>query len=311
MTKNQMLLAFMLMITGLFSCTPKKYTKLPSGLEYLIVKDEKGDKKATEGSIITVHILTKVGDSVLFDSRKTNNNEPVPAQIAKPQYNGDLMEGLTLLTAGDSALFRVCADSIFRGGQMPPFVKKGDTVNFYVKMVSVKSMEEYQKEEQELAQKQIAADEETIKKYLVDNNITATKTASGLYFVITQAGTGENAKPGQEVTMNYTGRLLDGTMFDSNQDPKFGHTTPFVFPLGQGQVIKGWDEGIALLNKGAKAKLIIPSPLGYGTRGMPGNQNNPKGIPANSILVFDVEMLGAKAMPAAAPPASAPPAATK
>jgi FKBP-type peptidyl-prolyl cis-trans isomerase FkpA len=296
MTKNKMLLATLLIITGMFSCTQKKYTKLKSGLEYLIVKDEKGDKKTDIGSIISLHILTKIGDSVLFDSRKNNNNEPIPAQIAKPQYNGDLMEGLTLLTAGDSALFRVCADSIFRNGQKPPFVKPGDTVHFYVKMVSVKSLEEYQKEEQETATKQISADEEIIKKYLVDNNITAIKTGSGLYYVITQAGSGENAKPGQEVTMNYTGKLLDGTSFDSNQDPKFGHTEPFKFQLGSGQVIKGWDEGIALLNKGAKAKLIIPSPLGYGTRAMPGNPNNEKGIPANSILVFDVEMLGAKDM---------------
>lgn len=294
MTKNKMLLASLLIITGMFSCTQKKYTKLKSGLEYLIVKDEKGDKKTDIGSIISLHILTKIGDSVLFDSRKNNNNEPVPAQIAKPQYNGDLMEGLTLLTAGDSAVFRVCADSIFRNDQKPPFVKSGDTVHFYVKMVSVKSLEEYQKEEQETATKQISADEEIIKKYLVDNNITAVKTGSGLYYAITQAGSGENAKPGQEVTMNYTGKLLDGTAFDSNQDPKFGHTDPFTFQLGSGQVIKGWDEGIALLNKGAKAKLIIPSPLGYGTRAMPGNPNNEKGIPANSILVFDVEMLGAK-----------------
>ncbi|MCC7031010.1 MAG: FKBP-type peptidyl-prolyl cis-trans isomerase [Chitinophagaceae bacterium] len=298
MTKKQILLASALIMTGMFSCKQKEYTKLKSGLEYMIVKDEKGDKKPTEGSIVSVHILTKIGDSTLFDSRKNNNNEPVPAQIAKPQYNGDLMEGLMMLTEGDSALFRVSADSIFRNGQMPPFVKKGDTVQFFVKMVSVKSMEDFQKEEEASAKKQITSDEEVIKKYLVDNKITATKTASGLYYSITQAGSGENAKAGQEVSMYYTGKLLDGTTFDSNQDPKFGHTEPFKFPLGAGQVIKGWDEGIALLNKGAKAKLIIPSPLGYGTRGMPGNPNNEKGIPANSILVFDVEMLGAKDMAA-------------
>ncbi len=289
MTKIKILLASALIVTTMYSCKENKYTKLKSGLEYMIVKDEKGDKKAAEGSIATLHILTKIGDSTLFDSRKNNNNEPVPAQIAKPQYNGDLMEGLMLLTAGDSAIFRVAADSIFRGGQMPPFVKTGDTVKFYVKMVTVKSMEEFQKEQDAEAAKQTGADEEIIKKYLVDNNITATKTTSGLYYSITQAGTGENAKPGQEVSMYYTGKLLDGTTFDSNQDPKFGHTEPFKFPLGKGQVIKGWDEGIALLNKGAKAKLIIPSPLAYGARGQ-------KGIPPNSILVFDVQMIEAKDM---------------
>lgn len=292
MRKFQIALASVLIMTCMFSCKPKSFTKLPSGLEYMIVKDEKGDKKAVEGSVITMHILTKVKDSVLFDSRKMNKDEPIPAQISKPQYQGDLMEGLAMLTAGDSACFRVVADSIFKPkDRMPPFVKSGDMVTFYVKIVSVKSMEEYKKEETESAAKQIGMEEETIKKYLVDNNVTAAKTPSGLYYSITQTGTGENAKPGQEVSMKYTGKLLDGTTFDSNVDPKFKHVEPFKFQLGTGGVIKGWDEGIALLNKGAKAKLIVPSPMAYGTRGQ-------QGIPPNSILVFDVEVLGIAEMKA-------------
>jgi FKBP-type peptidyl-prolyl cis-trans isomerase FkpA len=82
--------------------------------------------------------------------------------------------------------------------------------------------------------------------------------------------------------------------FDSNEDPAFQHVQPFTFNLGTGQVIPGWDEGIALLNKGAKAKLLIPSPLAYGDRGMPGSPANPEGIPANSVLIFDVEVKNIK-----------------
>jgi FKBP-type peptidyl-prolyl cis-trans isomerase len=88
--------------------------------------------------------------------------------------------------------------------------------------------------------------------------------------------------------MNYTGKLMDGTKFDSNQDSTFHHMEPFTFPIGVGQVIPGWDEGVMLLNKGAKATLFIPSGLAYG-------EHPPTpAIPANSILVFDVEVVSYK-----------------
>ncbi len=91
--------------------------------------------------------------------------------------------------------------------------------------------------------------------------------------------------------MKYTGKTLDGTPFDSNVDPKFGHVEPFKFVIGTGQVIPGWDEGVALLNKGAKGKLYIPSPLAYGPQG-------PPAIGANAVLVFDVEVVNIAAAPA-------------
>jgi FKBP-type peptidyl-prolyl cis-trans isomerase len=82
--------------------------------------------------------------------------------------------------------------------------------------------------------------------------------------------------------------LLNGEKFDSNVDPKFNHVQPFEFTVGIGQVIKGWDEGLQLLNKGGKAKLIIPSSLAYGSRGAGA------AIPPNSPLVFDVEVTDIK-----------------
>lgn len=272
----------------------QNFKKLPSSLEYAIVKDAPGTKFAKEGSMININIRTVLNDSVLFDSYKMNNNEPVPAQVSKPGFSGDIMEGFTYATEGDSLILRSPVDSIFKNAQIPPFAKSGDKVTFYIKMVSVKTAEEYKKEQDDAANKQLNADDKLIQDYLKANKIKATKTASGLYYVISQKGSGELAKAGQEITMNYSGFLLDGTGFDSNTDSKFGHVQPFNFKLGAGQVIKGWDEGIALLNKGAKAKLIIPSTLAYGSRSMPGNPNNPKGIPANSVLIFDVEMVDAK-----------------
>ena len=109
-------------------------------------------------------------------------------------------------------------------------------------------------------------------------------TDSGLKVEMLQEGTGPKAKPGQTVTVHYVGTLENGTKFDSSRD----RGEPFSFKLGAGNVIKGWDEGIALLNVGSKAKLTIPAQLGYGARGA-GNV-----IPPNATLVFEVELLGAK-----------------
>ena len=112
----------------------------------------------------------------------------------------------------------------------------------------------------------------------------AKKTSSGLMYIMQNEGNGANAKAGDVVSVHYAGFLVDGTKFDSSYD----RGKPIDFPLGQGRVIKGWDEGISLLNIGAKAKLIIPPHLGYGDRGAGGV------IPPNAILIFEVELIDIK-----------------
>ncbi len=116
--------------------------------------------------------------------------------------------------------------------------------------------------------------------YLIDNNITTEPQASGLYYIETLEGTGNAPTNGQQVAVHYTGKLLDGSVFDSSIGK-----LPFTFPLGYGYVIAGWDEGIALMKKGGKATLIIPSSLGYGSSGSGST------IPPYSNLVFDVELV--------------------
>ena len=241
-----------------------------------------------------MHIVTKIKDSVLFDSRKMNNDKPIETPVNKPQQSGDIMEGFPLLTEGDSVVFEIAIDSLAKGQALPPFAKSGDILQFAVKILTVQTKEEFEKSKKEASKKQMDSDDKAIADYIKANNLTATKTASGMYYVITTPGSGANATQGQEVTMNYTGMTLNGKKFDSNEDPAFQHVEPFTFKLGTGQVIPGWDEGIALLNKGAKAKLLIPSPLAYGERAMPGSPANPDGIPANSVLIFDVEVKNIK-----------------
>ena len=107
------------------------------------------------------------------------------------------------------------------------------------------------------------------------------KTASGLQYVDTKVGTGASPKTGQTAVVHYTGWLLDGKKFDSSKD----RGQPFTFAVGRGQVIKGWDEGVATMKVGGVRKLIIPPELGYGARGAGG------AIPPNATLTFDVELL--------------------
>jgi peptidylprolyl isomerase len=109
-------------------------------------------------------------------------------------------------------------------------------------------------------------------------------TASGLKFVDTVVGTGAQPQKGQTVTVHYSGYLVDGKKFDSSVD----RGQPFSFVLGVGQVIKGWDEGVATMKVGGKRKLTIPPELGYGPSG------SPPVIPPNAVLIFDVELLSVK-----------------
>lgn len=260
-----------------------------SGLEYIFHKQNPDGKKPMEEDFVTGTGIYKVGDTVFFDSRENPN--PFSFPIMPETHKGDIFEGLKMMGEGDSATFRIPADSLFpktfRSQQLPPFVQPGDMVYLSFRIDKVQSRAEFEAEFQARMDAQnpeaaIAREQETAARsaWLQENNITTEALPSGLVYIETSAGSGAQPQAGERVKVHYTGTLLDGTKFDSSVD----RGEPFEFVLGQGQVIQGWDEGIALMKEGGKARLVIPSAIGYGSRDM-------GQIPPYSTLVFEVELI--------------------
>jgi len=301
------------------------YKVINPQLKYAFIVNKPTKPNPQEGDQVMLNMQSVCNNRILYSTAQAFKGKPGTYGVAKPAFKGDLIEAIILMTPGDSIVCEVDAVALFKSSKskLPDFIKPGDKIQYFIKLVSIKPKEQVQKEqqaafmkqmkEQQAKQKaaeakQMLTDDKTLKAYFNKKHITPTKTASGLYYTITQEGSGEKAIAGDSVTMNYTGTLLDGTKFDSNTDTAFKHTQPFQFVLGKGAVIKGWDEGVALLKSGSKAVFYIPSPMAYGAQARPGSGANPKGIPANSILLFDVELLSAKhpAPPPPPPPTVAP-----
>ncbi|MCY7409719.1 MAG: FKBP-type peptidyl-prolyl cis-trans isomerase [Chitinophagales bacterium] len=281
-------IALQIIMLSLTSCAQKKvtdgFTKTPKGLWYNIYKDAK-KPKAKEGSVLKMNIVYMTQkDSVLFSTYEGEQG-PIQFTCIPGTFNGDPMEGFTMLGEGDSAMFLMPADSAFKTQEYPPFAKPGDFIKISVAVLSVMSKEEYEAKQSAEAKSQTDMESKTIEEYLAKNNIKAQRTASGIYYAIEKQGDGAKAETGKNVSVNYTGRLLDGTEFDSSLKPG---GEPLTFVPGQGRMIKGWEEGIPLFNAGGKGTLYIPSVLGWGSRG-----SGPK-IPPNAITVFDVEIVDVK-----------------
>lgn len=247
-----------------------------NGLQYEFIKDEDGPL-AKIGDFITLHFkVSTEKDSILSSTYK--NGFPLTTKLFTPGIKGGLEEGLMMMSAGDSAVFLVSSDSLMKGqpaNSRPPYFPQGSMVKYTVKMLKVIDSVGAEKE-------QVKAIADFGKK----KGLVMQQTASGLNYVITSAGSGPRAVPGDTIEVHYVGTLLEsGKEFDSSRS----RNQPFSFPVGMGMVIPGWDEGLQLLPVGSKATLVIPSRLAYGDRGAPGSPIGP-----NAALVFDVEVLKVK-----------------
>ncbi len=264
-------------------------TPLASGLYFTETKKGNGQKPKT-GDIARFHFkVTDITGKVFFSS--FDQGEPMRWENGKEFDNAGATEALTLMSKGSKATAIVPSNLAFgeqgRGQMVAPYstlLYEFEMLDFMTKAQFEKEQEAEKKKAEETKTKAKEGEQGLLQKYLKDNKVTVSPTATGLYYIEKTKGTGVNPVKGKTVKVHYTGMLLDGTKFDSSVDRK----QPFEFVIGEGQVIKGWDEGIAMMKKGGKARLIIPSSIAYGENGrMPT-------IPPSATLVFDVELLEIK-----------------
>lgn len=286
----------------LVSCNDSKFdgfTKAENGLHYKFFNHDESGMMVQEGDGITISyvISNQKNDSVIVDSKQVSSDGSgyVKFGMTKSSFQGSFEDGMMMMAKGDSAAFIVSADSFFlktnHQNELPKGINPGDFLKGVFKIKDIKTKKELeendkkQKAEKEAQMKEAEGKEKPMyEKYLSDNKITAKPTASGLIYVEVKKGSGPSPKETDVVKVHYTGKLMDGTTFDSSEGKE-----PVEFALNQ--VIKGWTEGLQLMKKGGKAKLILPSSLGYGPSG-----GGP--IPPYSPLVFDIELLDVKSAPA-------------
>ena len=218
----------------LASCNQFRVNVTDSGLKYQLHEHDDNGRKAKVGDILSFHLVLKNSkDSVLRDTYKEMVPFKMPLQPAA--YKGAFEEGLTMLAKGDSATFYVSADSLFAKAMqpMPPSIAKGSDLSFTVKMLNVQTPQEYQKTLELSQAKQKETDANLIAEYLTKNKLNAQRTPSGLAYAVTTPGSGPAPARGDSVRVRYTGRLLNGKVFDSNT------ADGIVFPVGMGWVISG------------------------------------------------------------------------
>jgi FKBP-type peptidyl-prolyl cis-trans isomerase len=220
--------------------------------------------------------------------------------VQLPSYFKDVHEG-------DSLVIRQSTDSIIKYGQGQPFMQKGEYIyqTFkFVKLFSSKAAADSAAKPYEAAakiinnkkaieqvEKQISsndslvkADDKIIQDYMAKNNLKGNKTKWGTYVVIDSAGTGATIGENDFAVVNYTGRTFNDSTFDSNTNPKFGHPEPLYVDMSGWRVIPGWIDGLKLMQKGSRGKIIVPSYLAYGKSG-----RAPK-IGPNENLIFDIKV---------------------
>jgi peptidylprolyl isomerase len=229
-----------------------------SGLKVKLITEGKGTQ-AAEGSTVSVHYVGTLTNGTKFDSSR-DRGQPISFKLGTGRVIKGWDEGIAMLKVGDKAIFTI-PPTLGYGERDMGTIPPNSTLIFEVELMNVA---------------------EPPKPFDVKGKDTLV-TESGLKYIIVEKGKDDapKAEAGKTVSVHYSGYLLSGKMFDSSVE----RGQPFQFGLGQSQVIKGWDEGIALMKVGDKMRLIIPSSLGYGAAGAGGV------IPPDATLVFDVELI--------------------
>jgi FKBP-type peptidyl-prolyl cis-trans isomerase FkpA len=286
------------------------FKETATGLKYRVVRKGKGPGPQ-EGDVLLLDACYKTEKGVvLFNTVDQELPIALPYSESLASKNGGFLEAVSMLQKGDSLICKLNTEKVL--GESLEYMtaqyglKKDEDIFLHLHLRNIMPEEAYkawdteqiamlQKRQQEKAAEQLKEDAKTITNYLKENKIEAHAADSGLYYVIDTPGQGAQPKLGDKVKVHYTGRLLDGKVFDTSLADvaeQHGLHNPgrayeaIEFHVGVGQVIKGWDEGIMCLRQGTKARLFIPSILAYGSQSI-GNGL----IPANAILIFDIALM--------------------
>lgn len=260
-----------------------------SGLKYKIVDDQPG-KSAELGKLVSLHMVAKssTGETIK-NSYVEKGGKQVLFPIKVPTYSGDLYYAVSLLSKGDSAVFALNADSLYLKTfkkPRPANVAAGSDVIFTIKVFEIYDQKAYRdsliaKQKGGYDEKRAEDEDDVIKNYLLQNDLEATKTESGLYIMSSDPNAkGKLAKDGETVAMQYECKLLDGTVVESTYE--MGKL--FSFVVGSNSIVPGWEEGVKLTPVGSMSKLIIPSRLAY--RHLQKGQIKP-----HSIIIIEVEII--------------------
>jgi FKBP-type peptidyl-prolyl cis-trans isomerase len=234
-------------------------------------------------SIVTLDMAYRLSDTTLFNSAELP--EPLEFPVIEPTFVGDLYAALTLLHVGDSVTVVFPADSFFMvmAGmpELPEFVTAGEPMYFDISLKKIKSQEENLAEQTALLMEMKQQEQELLKVYLADNKITTQPLESGLYYIEEKKGSGPLPKIGDVLKVHFTVSMIDGFPLFSTYDRE-----PMDIEFGQQFDTEGFDEALAYLQKGTKAKLIVPSHLAFDSIGR--NQM----IPPYTTMLYNVELVG-------------------
>lgn len=260
------------------------FNKTESGMYYKFYVKNDNAPKAQSGDMITLTLVHRgEDDSVFYQS--SDYPYPYTVSMMKSKKNSDFYEALEMMAEGDSATFAFDAEkyymSTFGTTEMPPYIRKGSMMFFDIKIVDFKTKSEMAYEQMKTIEGQIKDEEDAIQEYLKKNNLDIKDSGSGLYYIETEKGSGEQPAEGNLVRVNYTARLLKT---DKIVESTKNNGAQKEITLSPRYVMPGLIKGICMMKEGGTATLIIPSHLAYGASG---SQN----VPPNSPLIFEVELV--------------------
>ncbi|QES88466.1 FKBP-type peptidyl-prolyl cis-trans isomerase [Rhizosphaericola mali] len=279
------------------ACGNTGFKKTKSGLEYKIIAGKGNEKDSTfkAGEFVKFNVEFSVKRKGKSDTTLYTTYEGMPTYtMVDTSVRAQLsyMELIPLAKVGDSLDFKVQVDTLINRGLVNPneIFSKGAVIEGHLTLLK-KFKSEPDVNADAMAEFNLEKGKEfnTVKAYLADKKINATQTKDSLFVLVTNPGDQTmKADSGMVATIKYKGVLMkDGKVFDTNMDKSKNHDEPLTVNVGQHMVIPGWDLGLKNFGKGGKGQIFVPAFLGYGPR--------PNGaIPANSNLIFDIEVLDVK-----------------